>query len=710
MRIPTTFNKMGLSPSGGEPTWSDYKIFLPLEAYEATARTGQTITYSNVSSSNFTTFYGIPCLDCSSATRICYVEDSEAVPQGSNKARAYSGWFSITSPKYENNMRGIGIGSYVRAGEICSPNNDNMKLNGGGYYLDFHIDVPLNFYTWYHVVQQVDENNNLKLYLDGNLVYSGTMSLNIRRSLFFVGAYPDNTQNAFRGHLSTCRCWDRILTDDEVLDLSKEWSPTYEITVQDLTFSLYQKNETYGISYTSPSGTPTFEIVEGSLPNTISFNTSTGQFTGKGLTDADHTYNLKIRLTAPNSTPATCNVTIYTYKTARISLSSQSFSFISNKAESKAISYTSDESVTFTIESGTLPAGMSMSSGGYFSSNGANTSAETQQVVVRATSANNQTGVTAAMTLDMQMNAIVLNAQTFKFYTAQGVKTKTVKYSGSPNSVSDAVFSMTGTLPAGVTWDATTGSFTSDGTQSADETASVSVTVSSSNGSSTAATATMTIEVHLGEPDIPDDYVFYAKFEDSLVDEFNRSLTPVGTVTPSQIVDNLETVQLANASYIYADSSTGLPVGVTDFTASIWYKHNSNDFDSPQMFFHMGRDAEAKTIELGVWENQWHWNILKRPYEANFGSPDQSWHHFLVVHDTTSNSIKVYVDGIVGSEKVVQNDVPNITYGNLIFGSRSKSTNNCTTKGCYIKAARIYDRVLEDSEIQALASEFTPTP
>ena len=160
----------------------------------------------------------------------------------------------------------------------------------------------------------------------------------------------------------------------------------------------------------------TFEIIEGALPNTISFNTSTGQFTGKGPTDANHTYNLKVKLTAPKSTPAICNVTINTYKTARISLSNQSFSFISNKAEGKSMSYTSDEAVTFTIQSGTLPTGMTLSGNSFFS-NGQNTSAATQQVVVRATSANNQTGVTATMTINMQMNYIICRNQTLKFYT-----------------------------------------------------------------------------------------------------------------------------------------------------------------------------------------------------------------------------------------------------------------------------------------------------
>lgn len=382
------------------------------------------------------------------------------------------------------------------------------------------------------------------------------------------------------GYYTAARIYDRVLTDEEIALLATEFTPHYQITASDLTFSLYQKNETYGISYSSAMTPVTFEIIEGTLPNTISFNTSNGQFYGKGLTDADHVYNLKVKLTAPNSDPATCNVTIYTYKTARISLYNQSFSFISNKAESKSISYTSDESVTFTVESGTLPAGMTMTTGGTFSSSGTNTSAETQQVVVRATSANNQTGVTATMTLDMQMNTVVLNAQTFKFYTAQGVKTIAVNYSGSLNSVSDAVFSMTGTLPAGVTFDSTTGSFTSDGTQSADETASVSVTVSSSNGSSTAATATMTIETHVGEAPIADDYVFYMPM--TSISDFESTDANV-TVTNKDEAYPVEftTQDGIDCAYFYGSVDRSLkvnnisnswPFAGTGRTISLWVK------------------------------------------------------------------------------------------------------------------------------------------
>lgn len=64
MRIPTTFNRMGLSPSGGGggmPT-SGLVFYAPLAEKVDYAETGQTLNYANINQSDFTTLYGIPCL------------------------------------------------------------------------------------------------------------------------------------------------------------------------------------------------------------------------------------------------------------------------------------------------------------------------------------------------------------------------------------------------------------------------------------------------------------------------------------------------------------------------------------------------------------------------------------------------------------------------------------------------------------------------
>ena len=576
MRIPTTFNKMGLSPSGGGggmPT-SGLVFYMPLDSNLNEVDEHRTMQTSGPGASSLAPISkdGITCYNILDS--LIYTNDAGTI-QGGQSPLTMSIWARCTSTS-EGTFFVIGRGYFATYAWIAIGVNQSRhaffcSMPQGDVFADNTLDE-----AWHNFVLTWD-GRYLKLYIDGEYKVQqdkGT-SASLTVNLISLGG-PVTSSVGTNMYITAARIYDRILTQDEIDTLATEFIPSYEITAQDLTFSLYQKNETYGISYSSAMTPVTFEIIEGSLPNTIVFSTSTGQFTGKGLTDADHTYNLKVRLTAPNSTPATCNVTIYTYKTARISLSNQSFNFISNKAENQSITYTSDEAVTLAIESGTLPAGMSLSSGKFYSS-GTNTSADTQQVVIRATSAHNQTGVTATMTINIQMNAVVLNAQTFNFFTAEGSKTKTVAYSGSLNTVSDAAFSMTGTLPAGVTFDSTTGSFTSDGTQTTDETASVSVTVSSSNGTSTSATATMTIEVHVGAQPMPTSgLVFYAPLTNpsATQDETgNTSLTVQGTMTNA----TYQGISCLNFDGGYIElNKKPQDFGTTAVTWSVWFNLPQN--------------------------------------------------------------------------------------------------------------------------------------
>lgn len=584
MKIPFSFNPLGVSndSGGGMPT-NGLTFYHPLNAYALDPAVGNTLTLTG-NAPTATTFNGIDCLQFSNGALI--QDGIDGYINFTDPEVTMSIWANSASNYTNAGVFAIGTWDYFKSLEIMKQYRFKFVTAGE---TDRWMSDNIVTGKWYHLAitfSKSDANYIVRIYRDGTFIEQYTRSgsaydiakcLGIGRNI--SASYPNLRDTWFPGYLACARLYNRALTDEEIALLATELTPHYQITASDLTFSLYQKNESYSISYSSPMA-PTFEIIEGELPGTISFNTSNGQFYGKGLTDADHVYNLKVRISAQNSDSAEVNVTIYTYKTARISLYNQSFSFISNKAESKSISYTSDESVTFTIESGTLPDGMTMTTGGTFSSSGFNTSTETQQVVVRATSANNQTGVTATMTLDMQMNAIVLNAQTMKFYTAQGAKTKAVKYSGSLNPVSDAVFSMTGTLPAGVTWDATTGSFTSDGTQSADETASVSMTVSSANGTSTAAIAIVTIEVHLGEAPIADDYVFYmpmtsiSDFEssDANVTVTNRNEAYPVEFTTQDGIDCAYFYGSVDRSLKVNNISNSWPFAGTGRTISLWVK------------------------------------------------------------------------------------------------------------------------------------------
>ena len=507
--IPCEGNPLGVS-SG--KSWSDYIVYVScgqLTAQSSKADTGQGLTLYNISSGSFIEYGGIPCIDMTSS-RVQYARLTEpSMNFGSAMPRSYSVWLAPTSYGSSGTMRGIAIGSFAANRELCSPSNYGYtyEICAGGNSVDLRTGKSMKAKVWSHFVQNYFADGTIDIWLNGERIGHFTgQSIDIQSPLMSLGAPTDSTSYPYRGYVSTARLWNRTLEDSEIKDLSEELQPMYTISAQDLSFSLYQKTETYGISYSSAMSPVTFEIVEGELPPEIGFDASTGKFTGKGPTDDDHAYTLKVKLSAPDSYSAICTVRISTYKTARISFTSQSFSFITDEASSANISFTADEPVTFEIADGELPAGVSLT-GSTVHSTGEQTSAQEKTVLLRAKSEHNQEGVTANVTFSVILNKITLLTSGVRLYAGSaGPSSKRLLYF-SQRSISP-VWSIEGSLPAGVIFDAENGVMRSD-SSSYGESSTVTVTVASSTGCSTPATAEITVETLSEPPIIPGEYAVY---------------------------------------------------------------------------------------------------------------------------------------------------------------------------------------------------------
>ena len=507
--IPSEENPLGVS--SGSKSWSDYIVYVScgqLTAQSGKADTGQGLTLYNISSSSFIEYGGIPCIDMTS-WGVQYARLTEpSMNFGSAMPRSYSVWLATTG--YGDYMRGIAIGSYAANRELCSPNNYgyySYEICAGGHSVDLRTGKSMKANVWFHIVQNYFADGTIDIWLNGERIGHFTgQSIDIQSPLMSLGAPTDSTSNPYRGYVSTARLWNRTLKDSEIKDLSEELQPVYTISAQDLSFSLYQKTETYGISYSSAMSPVTFEIVEGELPPEIGFDASTGKFTGKGPTDDDHVYTLKVKLSAPDSYSAICTVRISTHKTARISFTSQSFSFITEGESSADISFTADEPVTFEVAEGELPAGVSLT-GSTVHSTGEQTSAQEKTVLLRAKSAHNQEGVTANVTFSVTLNKITLLTSGVRLYAGSaGPSSKKLLYF-SQRSISP-VWSIEGSLPAGVIFDAGNGVMRSD-SSSYGGSSTVTVTVASSTGRSAPATAEITVETLSESPIIPSDYAVY---------------------------------------------------------------------------------------------------------------------------------------------------------------------------------------------------------
>ena len=594
--IPCEENPLGVS---GGKSWSDCIVYVScgqLTAQSGKADTGQGLTLYNISSSSFIEYGGIPCIDMTSS-KAQYARLTEpSMNFGSAMPRSYSVWLALAPILGgSGHMRGIAIGSFAANRELCSPNNYgsfsySYEICAGGHSVNLSTGKSVKANVWSHFVQNYFADGTIDIWLNGERIGHFTgQSIDIQSPLMSLGAPTDSTSNPFCGYVSTARLWNRTLEDSEIKDLSEELQPMYTISAQDLSFSLYQKTETYGISYSSAMSPVTFEIVEGELPPEIGFDASTGKFTGKGPTDDDHVYTLKVKLSAPDSYSAICAVRISTYKTARISFTSQSLSFITEEASSANISLTADEPVTFEIVQGELPAGVSLT-GSTVHSTGEQTSAQEKTVLLRAKSEHNQEGVTANVTFSVILNRITLLTSGVRLYAnSAGPSSKRLLYF-SQRSISP-VWGIVGSLPAGVTFDAENGVMRGD-SSSYGESSTVTVTVASSTGSSAPATAEVTVETLSEPPVIPGEYAVYIPMSGLYAD------SPASDVTVTNYSESYPVTFSESGGVSYGtfgpnyrcslsvnNVASCFPYQATPRTVSFWIRRPLIDSDSTILWY-----------------------------------------------------------------------------------------------------------------------------
>lgn len=725
--IPCEENPLGVS---GGKSWSDYIVYVScgqLTAQSGKADTGQGLTLYNISSSNFIEYGGVPCIDMTSWGAQYARLTEPSVNFGPAMPRSYSVWLAPTSYR-SGYMRGIAIGSYAANRELCSPNNFSYsyEICAGGNSVDLRTGKYLKANVWSHIVQNYFADGTIDIWLNGERIGHFTgQSIDIQSPLMSLGAPTDSTSNPYSGYVSTARLWNRTLKDSEIKDLSEELQPMYTISAQDLSFSLYQKTETYGISYSSAMS-PTFEIVEGELPPEISFDASTGKFTGKGPTDGDHVYTLKVKLSAPDSYSAVCAVRISTYKTARISFPSQSLSFITEEASSADISFTADEQVTFEIVQGELPAGVSLT-GSTVHSTGEQTSAQEKTVLLRAKSEHNQEGVTASVTFSVILNRITLLTSGVRLYAGSaGPSSKRLLYL-SQRSISP-VWSIEGSLPAGVTFDAENGVMRGD-SSSYGGSSTVTVTVASSTGRSAPATAAITVDTLSEPPVIPGEYAVYIPMSGLYAD----SPAPDVTVTNYSESDPVTFAERGGVSFgVFApdysrslkvnNATSCFPYQATPRTVSFWIRRPLRDSDSTILWYGNAYGA-GKCYCLKLGRSGWPFidlynygtdNNIAEGSTDGLGRAlcDGKWHHAAVT--LWSENSRAYSDVWIDGNRAYRSYAAvslntGTAYSYAIVGGYSEQYNWKKSLNGELSRLRVYGRALSESEIKALSDELSPT-
>jgi Ca2+-binding RTX toxin-like protein len=269
-----------------------------------------------------------------------------------------------------------------------------------------------------------------------------------------------------------------------------------------LTFAELQGG-TFALTGSNFSGTPVFSIQSGTLPTGVSLvSTGTGTAAIEGTpaagTATGSPYSVTIGATDGIS-DATLNLTIDVTSPEKIT-SNPAGTFVAGTANSFTIQTTGfPSSPTFSITSGSLPAGVSLVSNG----NGTGTLAGTPPTsatgvfsfTIQAADISGDTA-TQNFTLTVGGAPAITSASTAQFFTTSA-GTFTFTTTGFPTPA----FTETGALPAGVSFvDSGNGTALLSGTPVAGSQGTYPLSIVASNGVGTAATQSFTLTVTSAAP------------------------------------------------------------------------------------------------------------------------------------------------------------------------------------------------------------------
>ena len=199
------------APADGLVFYADLK-----DVNNTTARTGETLTFSNATNS---TQNGIPCIFFDSGYMHC---PGTSAPTGS-APRTVSLWV-----KQYNPINGYPIGGYG-APDSSSQNKFfacrlySNKIGIWGDDADWDSSYTLSQTIWHHYLWLNDGSTD-KIYIDGVLAVQKGYTRSTRNDYIFIGRHGYNASTT--QYATAFRIYNRTLTQDEITTLAKEFTPT----------------------------------------------------------------------------------------------------------------------------------------------------------------------------------------------------------------------------------------------------------------------------------------------------------------------------------------------------------------------------------------------------------------------------------------------------------------------------------------------------
>ena len=194
-------------------------LYVSFKEDSDTAESGQRLVKNG--DHEYTTFSGIPCVNIDSG----YIKTSENSGITGTQSRTFSFWAYPTNDQTFCNA--VGCGASKSYGRMF---NCGVRLEGGIYtqFTTWGNDVD----EWvseeddklHHFAYVYDSTNpyRLKIYTDGVLKTHEVDGVDTQDSPFWMGESGGGGWN-YTGYLSSVRCYNRVLTDDEIQMLYKEF-------------------------------------------------------------------------------------------------------------------------------------------------------------------------------------------------------------------------------------------------------------------------------------------------------------------------------------------------------------------------------------------------------------------------------------------------------------------------------------------------------
>ncbi len=569
--------------------------------------------------------------------------------------------------------------------------------------------VPLNTYT--HVALIYDGSVN-GLYINGNLVSTSavhTETFNNPVSLGFAIVNSDGI-SPFLGQIDEVEIFSRALSQTELrgivnADNAGKCTSTRcsAITLNPATLPAAGIGTSYNQSLTAIGGTSpyTFAITNGSLPPGLSLNSSSGQISGTATTAG--TFNFGITATDASGCPGSRSYSI-TVTCPTITVSPSSL-----PDGTRSVSYNQTISAsgtpgpfTFSVPSGALPPGLSLSFSGELSGTPTTTGTFNFTVAATAATCSGSRGYTVTITCA----TITVSPSSLATGTTGVSYNQAISASGTPGPFTFSVTS--GALPPGLSLSSSTGQLSGTPTTAGSFNFTVAATDTGCSGS-----RSYTLTINDCAP-VQQGLVSWWRGEGNASDSAgsnNGVLNGTVSFTPGQVG---QAFSFNGNGYVEVPNSTTLEPG--NVTAEAWVRHNGSPGTYKYIVAKGSRGTFAASyaiytnfhggLDFYVSDTNWYYNSPP----ATLSIWDNQWHHVVGTFDGAT--VRLYVDGVqIGNG----NSAPTSIAYNL-------STTNTFKIGAYdnisslysflgdIDEVRIYNRALSLSEVRGNFGHCEPAP